>query len=91
VDELRGALWDAGVWEDALAADDREIYLTYQVHNEAIAIPENIDCIRALTRLETSAERSIAKTNAALGVTGAFLPATTRPIPHLAGAEGAHD
>jgi len=47
--------------------------------------------IRALTRLETSADRSIEKTNAALGVTGAFLPATTRPIPHLAGAEGAHD
>lgn len=94
VDELRGALWDAprmAVWEDALAADDREIYLTYQVHNEAIVVPESIDCLRALTRLETSAERSIAKTNAALGVTNAFLPATTRAIPHLGGAEGAHD
>jgi glyceraldehyde-3-phosphate dehydrogenase (NAD(P)) len=84
----RGDLWEVAVWEDALAADDRETYLTYQVHNEAIAIPENIDCIRALTRLETSAERSIAKTNAALGVTNAFLPATTRPNSHVAGGGG---
>jgi len=79
------AVWQGGERHEVAG------YLTYQVHNEAIVVPENIDCLRALTRLETSAERSIAKTNAALGVTNAFLPATTRPIPHLAGAEGAHD
>jgi glyceraldehyde-3-phosphate dehydrogenase (NAD(P)) len=45
----------------------------YQVHNEAIVIPENIDAIRALTRLEDSGEESIAKTNASLGVVFSFL------------------
>src|SRR5439155_24035133 len=56
-------MWEVAVWEDALAVDDREAYLTFQVHNEAIVIPENIDCIRALTGLETVAGRSIAKTD----------------------------
>jgi glyceraldehyde-3-phosphate dehydrogenase (NAD(P)) len=86
----RGDLWEVAVWEDALGADEREIYLTYQVHNEAIAIPENIDCIRALTGLEKDAKRSIEKTDAALGVTKAFLPSTTKPLPHLAGPEVPH-
>jgi glyceraldehyde-3-phosphate dehydrogenase (NAD(P)) len=45
-----------------------EVFLTYQVHNEAIVIPETIDAIRALTGLETDGARSIAKTDAALGV-----------------------
>jgi glyceraldehyde-3-phosphate dehydrogenase (NAD(P)) len=86
----RSDLWEVAVWEDALAADEREIYLTFQVHNEAITIPENIDCIRALTGLERNAMRSIEKTDAALGVTKAFLPSTTTPIPHLAGANIRH-
>ncbi len=77
----RGDMWEVAVWEDALAADDREVYLTYQVHNEAIAIPESIDCIRALTGLESDASRSIAKTDKALGITKTFLPATTAPMP----------
>lgn len=42
----RADMWEVAVWEDALAADEREVYLTFQVHNEAIVIPENIDCIR---------------------------------------------
>jgi glyceraldehyde-3-phosphate dehydrogenase (NAD(P)) len=76
----RGDMWEVAVWEDALAADDRELYLTYQVHNEAIVIPENIDCIRALAGLETEGAASIERTNAALGITKSFLPSTTRPV-----------
>lgn len=73
----RADMWEVAVWEESLAADAREIYLTFQVHNEAITIPENIDCIRALTGLESDGLRSIEKTNATLGVKKAFLPATT--------------
>ena len=40
---------------------DREVYRTYQVHNEAIVIPENIGAIRALTGFE-NAEASIEAT-----------------------------
>ena len=71
----RGDMWEVAVWEDALAADDRE------VHNEAIVIPETVDCIRALTRLEPSAAGSMAKTDAALGITKTFLAATSRAMP----------
>lgn len=72
----RADMWEVAVWEDALAVDDREVYLTFQVHNEAITIPESVDAIRALTGLERDAVRSIEKTNAALGVVKSFLPAT---------------
>jgi glyceraldehyde-3-phosphate dehydrogenase (NAD(P)) len=65
---VRGDLWEVAVWEDAIAADGHDIYLAYQVHNEAIVIPETIDCIRALTAIEKSGERSIAQTDASLGI-----------------------
>ena len=83
LDRSRGDMWEVAVWEDALAADEREVYLTFQVHNEAIVIPETIDCIRALTGIERDAARSIAKTDAALGITKTFLPATARQITHV--------
>ncbi|HET9516797.1 MAG TPA: type II glyceraldehyde-3-phosphate dehydrogenase [Actinoplanes sp.] len=90
LDRSRGDMWEVAIWEDALAADEREVYLTFQVHNEAIVVPENVDCIRALTGLETDGAKSIEKTDAALGITKTFLPSTTRPIAHLAAADVAH-
>lgn len=75
----RADMWEVAVWEDSLAADGREVYLTYQVHNEAIAIPETIDAIRAVTGLEADGARSIAKTDRALGVTKQFLRAAGVP------------
>lgn len=73
----RNDLWEVAVWEDALAADEREVYLTFQVHNEAIVVPENVDAIRALTGLERDGGRSIDKTNRSLGIVKTFLPKTT--------------
>ena len=89
LDRPRGDMWEVALWDDALAADDREIYLTYQVNNEAIVVPENIDAIRALTGHPDGAA-SIEATNQALGITTAFLPATDRPIDHIAGREVDH-
>src|SRR5690606_517163 len=86
----RGDMWEVAVWEDALAADEREVYLTFQVHNESIVVPETIDCIRALTGIEHDGTTSIMKTDAALGVLKAFLPRTTQPIAHLTGDDVAH-
>ena len=73
----RGDMWEVAVWEDALASDGRELYLTYQVHNESIVVPETIDCIRALTAVERDGAVSIAKTDAALGITRRFLSRAT--------------
>ncbi|MHB0935672.1 MAG: type II glyceraldehyde-3-phosphate dehydrogenase [Armatimonadota bacterium] len=70
----RNDMWEVAVWEDALAVDDREIYMAFQVHNEAVTIPESIDAIRALTGQESDAAASIAETDRALGVMKSFLP-----------------
>ncbi|MDI6716242.1 MAG: hypothetical protein QME63_04800 [Actinomycetota bacterium] len=69
-------MWEVAVWEDALAADEREVYLSFQVHNESIAIPESIDAIRALTGIVENGQESIEKTNRALGIVKSFLPKT---------------
>jgi glyceraldehyde-3-phosphate dehydrogenase (NAD(P)) len=74
----RHDMWEVAVWEDSLASDDTDVYLTYQVDNESIAIPENIDCIRAMTEMERDPMRSISKTNASLGITKYFLPKTVQ-------------
>lgn len=72
----RNDMWEVVIWEDALATDGEELYLTFQVHNEAIVIPENVDAIRALTGIEKDGMRSIEKTNRALGIVKSFLPRT---------------
>jgi glyceraldehyde-3-phosphate dehydrogenase (NAD(P)) len=77
----RNDMWEVGIWEDALAADEREAYLVFQVHNEAVTIPENIDAIRAMTGIETDGAKSIEKTNLAMGIVKSFLPKT---IPEAA-------
>jgi len=64
----RADLWEVALWEDIASVTGGELYLVYQVHNEAIVIPENIDAIRAVTELERDAMRSIQKTNEALGI-----------------------
>ena len=78
LDRPRGDMWEVAIWEDALAADEREVYLTFQVHNESIVVPETIDCIRALTGIEPDGAASIRKTDGALGVTKTFLARTMR-------------
>lgn len=64
----RGDVWEVVVWADTLAVKGTEIFLTYQVHNEAIVVPENIDAIRAITEAELDAAKSIAATDRTLGL-----------------------
>ena len=64
----RGDMWEVAVWEDLVTVQGDEAFLTYQVYNEAIVVPETIDAIRALTKTESDANRSIAKTDRALGI-----------------------
>ncbi len=69
----RGDLWEVALWEDVLTVNGNEAYYTYQVFNQAIVVPETIDAIRALTGVEPQAERSIQKTDQALGIAQEFL------------------
>jgi glyceraldehyde-3-phosphate dehydrogenase (NAD(P)) len=54
----------------------------FQVHNEAIAVPETIDAIRAMTGIESDAMKSIEKTNRTMGITKCFLPQTMTHRAH---------
>ena len=78
----RGDMWEVAVWEDVLAVRDDEAFVTYQVYNEAIVVPETIDAIRALTGTVSDGPTSIAMTDHALGMRRAFLP---DPVQALTG------
>lgn len=67
-----GDMYEVALWEDMLKVVDDELFYAYLVDNQAIVIPETIDAIRALTGIETDAQKSIQKTNASLGITQAF-------------------
>lgn len=64
----RGDLWEVALWEDVLTVQGNEAFYTYQVNNESIAIPENIDAIRALAGTVEDGAVSIRMTDEALGV-----------------------
>lgn len=68
----RADMWEVAFWEDLLYVSGKDIVFYYQVHNEAIVIPENIDAIRALSGIETDPQKSIQKTNQTLGVVTSF-------------------
>ncbi len=69
----RGDMWEVAVWEDLVTVQGDEVYLTYQVYNEAIVVPETIDAIRALTDAAPDARTSISMTDNALGMRHDFL------------------
>ncbi len=70
----RGDMWEVAIWEDVLTVEGNELYMTYQVYNQAIVSPENVDAVRALSGIERDGARSIEKTDRALGIVQEFLP-----------------
>jgi glyceraldehyde-3-phosphate dehydrogenase (NAD(P)) len=69
----RGDMWEVGLWEDGLTVNGSELFYTYQVYNQAIVVPENIDAIRALTGIEKDGTASIVQTDYALGMMREFV------------------
>lgn len=63
-----GDMYEVALWEDMLKVEADELYYAYIVDNQAIVIPETIDAIRSLTGAEPDVDKSISKTNEALGV-----------------------
>jgi len=56
-----------------LTVNGTECYYTYQVDNQSIAIPENIDAIRALAGSVKDGQESIQMTNEVLGIKRYFI------------------
>ena len=79
----RGDMWEVAIWEDLVTVEGDEAYLTYQVYNEAIVVPETIDAIRALTKSAPDAVTSMMMTDSTLGMRQDFL---TEQLPALPGA-----
>lgn len=69
----RGDMWEVALWEDVLTVNGKELYYTYQVYNEAIVVPENVDAIRALAGTVQSGSESILITDEAMGIRQDFL------------------
>jgi len=57
------------IFEDTVRVEEGEIHLIQAVHQESIVVPENIDAVRALTKLEEDPMKSVEKTDRALGIT----------------------
>lgn len=64
----RADLHEVALWADMLKVQGSELFYAYMVDNQAIVVPETVDAIRALTKAETDANASIARTDAALGI-----------------------
>lgn len=69
----RGDMWEVALWEDVLTVNGGELYYTYQVNNEAIVIPENVDAVRALVGHVKDGKESIRITDDSLGMQRDFL------------------
>lgn len=68
----RGDMWEVALWEDNLKVEGNELFYTYQVDNQAIVTPENIDAIRALMGTVDAAS-SVSLTDQTLGLRHDFL------------------
>jgi glyceraldehyde-3-phosphate dehydrogenase (NAD(P)) len=67
----RSDLYEIAVWEDGVhVVNDKQLYYFQAVHQESDVVPENIDAIRAMMKLEKDGKKSIEKTDRSLGITG---------------------
>ena len=65
----RSDMYEIVVWEDSVKVVGNTLYYYQGVHQESDVIPENIDCIRAMCKVEPDAAKSVEKTNRSLGIT----------------------
>lgn len=70
----RNDMMENCIWEESVTVDaEGELNLFQAIHQESDVIPENIDCIRAMTGIEKDGKKSMEKTNKTLGI-GNFTP-----------------
>jgi len=63
----RGDLYEVAVWKDSIRVSNGWLYLFMAIHQEAIVVPENVDCIRAMLGTVDS-KTSIEMTNRSLAL-----------------------
>jgi glyceraldehyde-3-phosphate dehydrogenase (NAD(P)) len=63
----RSDFWEVAIWEDSIYVEGKTVVLTYCVHMESVAVPENIDAIRAMLQLQKEPSVSVSMTDKAIG------------------------
>lgn len=64
----RGDRPEVYVWSDGVHVEGRTVVASFSVHMESITIPETVDCVRAVCRLQPDGWTSIHMTDRALGI-----------------------
>ncbi|MDR3282211.1 MAG: type II glyceraldehyde-3-phosphate dehydrogenase [Candidatus Methanoplasma sp.] len=64
----RSDMYEIVVWEDGVKVVGNTLYFYQAVHQESDVVPENVDCIRSMCKLEEDAVTSVEKTDKALGI-----------------------
>jgi glyceraldehyde-3-phosphate dehydrogenase (NAD(P)) len=74
----RGDCWENCVWDESLTVEGRDLYCFQAIHQEADAVPENVDAIRAIADTADRVE-SMRLTEEALGLDGQLGQSVSRP------------
>ena len=59
----RGDMYEIAVWEESIVNSGDDIMFAINIPQEAVVIPENVDAVRAATKMQTTRETGTAKTN----------------------------
>lgn len=65
---LRGDMYEIAIWEESIVKSHEDIMFAINIPQEAVVIPENIDAIRAATKMQLTREEGTAATNRYLGL-----------------------
>jgi glyceraldehyde-3-phosphate dehydrogenase (NAD(P)) len=59
----RGDMYEIAVWEESIVKSGDDIMFAINIPQEAVVIPENIDAVRAATKMQVTREEGTAETN----------------------------
>ena len=65
---LRGDMYEIGVWEEAVALSGNDIIFSINIPQESIVIPETMDAVRAAMEMQTDRLEAVGLTNRYLGM-----------------------
>lgn len=64
----RSDLFEIALWADGVKTVGKKLFYYQAVHQESDVVPEIVDCIRSMCKVERDGAKSVAKTNAAMGI-----------------------
>jgi glyceraldehyde-3-phosphate dehydrogenase (NAD(P)) len=65
---LRGDMYEIGVWEEAVALSGKDVIFSINIPQEAVVIPETLDAVRASLEMQRDRLEAVGLTNSYLGM-----------------------